>query len=107
KAQAIVEMLAPHHRGLEMRAIAAEDIDTAKADEDILINTTSLGLHDGDDLPCGLDGLKPDALVADIIMIPPVTPWMAEAEKKGLKTHAGKHMLDYQRDLIGSFIGAL
>lgn len=107
KAQAIVEMLSPHHRGLELVAVAADDIETLKADQDILINTTSLGLHEGDDLPCALDGLKPDALVADIIMIPPVTAWMAAAEKKGLKTHAGKHMLDYQRDLIGGFIGAL
>jgi hypothetical protein len=29
---------------------------------------------------------------------------MAEAEKQGLRTHPGRHMLDYQRDLIAQFM---
>lgn len=107
KAEEIVGILTPHNPQKTLSALAMDGLDQVISDHDIIINTTSLGLHDGDDLPCGLDQVKNDALIADIIMIPPVTAWMKEAEKKGLKTHAGKHMLDYQRDLMGEFFGAL
>ena len=58
-------------------------------------------------MPCALDKVAENAIVADIIMVPEKTAWLLMAEEKGLKTHLGKHMLDYQRDLIGEFIGAL
>ena len=70
----------------------------------MVINTTSLGLHSDDALPCSLISAGPQTVIADIIMIPPVTRWMEEAQKKGLKTHAGRHMLDYQRDLMFTFL---
>ena len=58
-------------------------------------------------MPCSLEYVRGDAVIADIIMIPEVTAWMAAAREKGLNIHAGRHMLDYQRDLIGTFIRAL
>ena len=107
KAQEIVDILSPLYPNLSINSAETSGLDGLVGDKDIIVNTTSLGLDEGDELPCQLDAVKPDALIADIIMIPPVTAWMKDAEKKGLKTHAGKHMLDYQRDLIGQFIGAL
>ena len=74
---------------------------------DMIVNTTSLGLHDGDALPIALDAVDPDTLIAEIIMVPERTDWLADAEARGLATHYGRHMLDYQVDLIGGFIGAL
>lgn len=73
---------------------------------DMIVNTTSLGLHDGDALPIGLDGVQADCVICDIIMIPERTAWMQAAEARGLTVHAGRHMLDYQMDLIAAFIGA-
>jgi len=76
--------------------------------QDVIVNTTSLGLKDDDEMPCSLEGVDVDVIIADIIMVPEKTAWLLAAEKKkGLKTHAGKYMLDYQRDLIGRFLNIL
>ena len=83
-------------------AVAAHD----GAGVDIIINTTSLGLHDGDQLPLALDAVDAQTLIADIIMVPERTAWLAAAEDRGLATHYGRHMLDCQIELIGEFIGA-
>ncbi|MGB1863399.1 MAG: shikimate dehydrogenase family protein [Candidatus Puniceispirillum sp.] len=85
----------------------AEAALEAARDVDIIINTTSLGLHAGDALPLALDNVRADTLIADIIMVPERTEWLALAEEKGLQTHYGRHMLDCQLELIGRFIGAL
>lgn len=74
---------------------------------DMIINTTSLGLHAGDALPLALEAVEPHTLICDIIMVPERTAWLEAAEARGLTTHYGRHMLDYQIPLIGSFIGAL
>ncbi len=106
KAEDIKSIILQHHPDADIAVIPHGTLDTAAGDYDIIINTTSQGLHDGDALPCALTHMRPDAIIADIIMIPEVTPWMAAAMEKGHRVHAGRHMLDYQRDLIGHFIGA-
>lgn len=103
KADAIVAALADlagHHQ-----AETATGHDGAGVD--MIVNTTSLGLHDGDALPITLDAVDAATLIAEIIMIPERTDWLADAEARGLATHYGRHMLDCQLDLIGGFIGAL
>jgi shikimate dehydrogenase len=87
------------------QAVSTPDHDGS--DVDMIVNTTSLGLHDGEDLPLALDAVGTDTLIAEIIMVPERTAWLAAAEACGLQTHYGHHMLDYQVELIGSFIGAL
>ena len=76
-------------------------------DADMIVNSTSLGLKPGDALPLALDAVRPDTVIADIIMVPAETEWLFAAQKAGLRVHYGRHMLDYQIDLIGKFIGAL
>ena len=103
KADTIVAALADlagHHQ-----AETATGHDGAGVD--MIVNTTSLGLHDGDALPITLDAVDTATLIAEIIMIPERTDWLADAEARGLTTHYGRHMLDCQLDLIGGFIGAL
>lgn len=103
KANAIVAALADlagHHQ-----AETATDHDGAGVD--MIVNTTSLGLHAGDALPIALDAVEATTLIAEIIMIPERTDWLADAEARGLTTHYGRHMLDCQLELIGGFIGAL
>ena len=73
---------------------------------DMIINSTSLGLHADDAMPLALDHVSKDTVIADIIMVPAETKWLQDAAGRGLAVHYGRHMLDYQIDLIGRFIGA-
>ena len=103
KADAIVQALADlggHHQ-------AKTAVGHDGAGVDMIVNTTSLGLHDGDALPIPLDEAGANTLIAEIIMVPAHTAWLADAEARGMTTHYGRHMLDCQIDLIGDFIGAL
>ena len=73
---------------------------------DMIINSTSLGLHADDPMPLALDQVSKDTVIADIIMSPAETKWLQDAARRGFAVHYGRHMLDYQIDLIGRFIGA-
>ena len=77
------------------------------SDVDIVINATSMGLHEGDALPLPLDRVANSTVIAEIIMKPENTAWLADAERRGLATQYGRHMLDCQVELIGKFMGAL
>ena len=80
--------------------------ETDGAGVDMIINSTSLGLHADDALPLALDQVGKDTVIADIIMVPAETKWLQDAAWRGLRVHYGRHMLDYQIELIGKFIGA-
>ena len=80
--------------------------ETDGAGVDMIINGTSLGLHADDAMPLALDHVSKDTVIADIIMVPAETKWLQDAARRGLAVHFGRHMLDYQIDLIGRFIGA-
>ena len=80
--------------------------ETDGAGVDMIINSTSLGLHADDAMPLALDHVSKDTVIADIIMVPAETKWLQDAARRGLAVHFGRHMLDYQIDLIGRFIGA-
>ncbi len=105
KAQNLAQLLSQKTGFDRATAVALADCDAS--DADIVINSTSLGLKEDDPLPLPLDNLKEDAVVADIIMVPAQTKWLTAAKAAGLKVHYGRHMLDYQMELIGKFIGAL
>lgn len=64
--------------------------------EDLLINTTSLGMVGQPSLSIDLDGLKPDALVSDIIYTPLETDLLGQAKQRGLRTSSGLGMLLHQ-----------
>lgn len=63
---------------------------------DLVVNTTSIGMHDTrfDDLDLGL--LPETALVTDIVYVPLVTPLLADARAIGLRTVDGLGMLLHQ-----------
>ena len=82
-------------------------VSVGEADPDgceIVINTTSAGLHKDDPLPIDEKFLQPGLLVAEIIMIPERTRLLESALEKGCKVQYGRHMLDKQIDLIGEFL---
>ena len=105
KAEKLASLLARKTGFANVHAVALADCDGSNAD--MIINSTSLGLKPGDPLPLALNVVRPDTLIADIIMVPAETKWLVAAQKAGIRVHHGRHMLDYQIDLIGKFIGAL
>jgi len=71
---------------------------------DLAINATPAGMAAVDPLPIDLDQLRASALVADIIMKPPVTRLLVEAKRRGHGLQLGHDMLDAQVDLIWRFL---
>lgn len=67
----------------------------------VLVNTTSLGMTGKDGLTIDLSALSPDTLVTDIVYVPLVTPLLAAAEARGLRTVDGLGMLLHQA--VGGF----
>ena len=105
KAEDLARLLASKTSFANVHVAALADCDGD--DADMIVNSTSLGLKPGDALPLALDAVRPKTVIADIIMVPAQTEWLVAAQKAGLRVHYGRHMLDYQIDLIGKFMGAL
>lgn len=77
------------------------------SDHDIVVNGTSLGLRENDQLPLDVDRLSADQTVAEIIMQPAETPLLVAARAKGCRVHSGAPMLKQQIELMAAFMGAL
>jgi shikimate dehydrogenase len=106
KADDLADLIRQHYPDQNVKSALMDEIDTIKTACDLLINATSLGLNDNDPLPADLAGVAKSTIIADIIMVPEMTNWLLAAQKQGLTIHLGRHMLDYQKDLIAHFIGA-
>lgn len=64
---------------------------------DLVVNATSLGLHDDDPLPVDQGRLDPAMTVVDIIAVRE-TPLMQAARARGLRVQGGRPMVDHQLD---------
>jgi shikimate dehydrogenase len=71
----------------------------------LVVNGTSLGLHEGDALPLDPAGLDPAMTVAEIIMEPEETPLIAAARARGCRIQLGNPMLTGQLELWADFLG--
>jgi len=71
-------------------------METALADCDLLINTTSLGMQGQPPLQFDVARLKQACLVVDIIYTPLQTRLLRDAQKRGLRTVGGLGMLLHQ-----------
>ena len=79
--------------------IAAATLDALPeilGDADLLVNTTSLGMHGDSELPANPKLLPDHAIVTDIVYVPLKTPLLAAAERRGLKIVDGLGMLLHQ-----------
>lgn len=74
-------------------------------DIDIAINASPVGLNAGDAPPFSVDGLPPHAVVADVIMEPPMTALLQSAHARGLKIHHGRNMMNHAMPIAASFFG--
>jgi shikimate dehydrogenase len=63
---------------------------------DLLVNTTSLGMHGQPALEIDVDLLPAKAVVADLVYVPLQTPLLVRAQAHGLKTADGLGMLLHQ-----------
>lgn len=59
---------------------------------DIAINASPTGMDPRDPLPYPVDRLDGALIVADAVTKPPVTPWLEEAGRRGLKIQTGEQM---------------
>lgn len=78
--------------------------DTISGDIDILINATSVGMHENDQPLLSLYNLSSEALVADIITNPQMTCTLKKAKEKGCKIYKGIAMLEGQLELMNAFM---
>jgi shikimate dehydrogenase len=62
----------------------------------LLVNATSLGMHGQPPLEIDVGLLPQDAVVSDIVYVPLLTPLLAAAQARGLKTADGLGMLLHQ-----------
>lgn len=65
-------------------------------DADLVVNTTSLGMDGNAELPADIESIHAGAIVTDIVYVPLVTPLLAAAAARGLKTVDGLGMLLHQ-----------
>ena len=104
RAEEAVQLV--HKLGGNTKVFAIQKNDINFHTYDMVINSTSLGLQENDEMPLDINLLRADCLVCDIIMIPEQTRLILAAHQSGRPVHIGRYMLDYQVDLIGEFIGA-
>ncbi len=82
--------------GARVTAHGFDELPRLLADAALLANTTSLGMAGKGDLDLDLAPLPADALVTDIVYVPLVTPLLAAAAARGLRTVDGLGMLLHQ-----------
>jgi shikimate dehydrogenase len=84
-----------HRFGGGISAHAPAALGELLADADLLVNTTSVGMH-GSGVPADVASLPDHAIVTDIVYVPLQTPLLAAASGRGLKTVDGLGMLLHQ-----------
>ncbi|MBN3525850.1 shikimate dehydrogenase [Paenibacillus apiarius] len=95
RAQALADDLSPYGQIRVVPLLEAPDIDAEQAD--IVINTTSVGMHpDVEAIPLNPDWLQAHLIVSDIVYNPLDTALLQAARRTGCRTHSGLGMFVYQ-----------
>ena len=71
-------------------------LNALAADAGLLVNTTSLGMKGEGAIPLDMAKVPSSALVTDIVYVPLITPFLADAKAHGLKIADGLGMLLHQ-----------
>jgi shikimate dehydrogenase len=82
--------------GSRVHPMAWDGIDAVLPRAGLVVNTTSLGMHGQGPLELDLSPLSQEAVVADLVYVPLITPLLAAAQARGLKTADGLGMLLHQ-----------
>ena len=84
------------HFGSRVQPYDWHDRVDRSRDVGLLINATSLGMHDTEALDMPLQQLPDACIVADLVYVPLLTPLLASARARGLATVDGLGMLLHQ-----------
>ena len=76
--------------------LASNQLNLAIRSADLLVNTTSVGMQETDQLLIDPDSLNPGTIVYEIVYTPPETPLLRVAREKGCQTIGGIGMLVHQ-----------
>ena len=82
--------------GQKTAAYGWDAVGTLLKSADLIINTTSLGMHGQPPLVLDLADVRPDAMATDIVYVPLETPFLKLAGEAGLRTADGLGMLLHQ-----------
>jgi shikimate dehydrogenase len=72
---------------------------------DIIINATSLGLHGQGPMPVEVSRVSGAALVAEVVMMPELTPLLHAAQERGIEIVRGREMMTQQLEAVADFLG--
>ena len=103
KANELMKKIKVIDNNLIVKVIGYKD-DYLLDDYNVIVNTTSLGLHKDDKLPFDVNKTSPESVIADIIMEPSDTELLKQAKNLGRSVHYGKYMIESQIDLAGDFL---
>lgn len=103
RAQSLVERLTRFYPRCEL----VVTMERPGPEFDIVINATSLGLRSTDPLPIDLGEIRPNILVADIVITPKLTPLLEAAQRRHCRIQFGEDMVASQLSLMVEFFGEL
>ena len=85
--------------GFDVAAVPAAD----PAGADLVVNATPLGMQPGDKLPIDPALLSPGMFVADVVIKPPLTPFLEHARARGCRIQAGEAVMLHQLEAMVAF----
>ena len=105
RTRAKAEELAHTVRGVVPTCVTEAGSTFDPAAFDIVINATSLGLNGQGPLPVEVAQLSGTALVAEVVMVPDLTPLLQAAQRRGLAVVRGREMGAQQGAGVADFLG--
>jgi len=79
-----------------LRVLSWDERDLALGDADLLVNTTTLGMYGQPELALAVERLPAHAIVSDLVYVPLLTPLLAAAKARRLRSSDGLGMLLHQ-----------
>ncbi|MCB1383051.1 MAG: shikimate dehydrogenase [Notoacmeibacter sp.] len=84
------------HFGGKVTGASLDQLNDALSGSALIVNTTTLGMEGSDGDVIDLTAAPRDALATDIVYTPLVTPFLASARERGMRTADGLGMLLHQ-----------
>ena len=93
RGERLAAELQSRHAGAEVRSIHMSDAADAARQSRLVVNSTSMGMHQGDGSPLPDGCLGPEHVAYDIVYRPLITPFLKDARAAGATTIGGLDML--------------